>query len=332
MKDVALFLDTLEKVEKFKSETGIDNDIILKIVEPSVELTYESVLDFFKKKKEEISKIEFDKIKSEYKSNLILLENNISLLKKYVGKDVKKFTSYDKKDEDWWMDANDDLYKDTLYKLFDMVSLLENNNTPSGDKLNILFKGYEIEIHFNTVDKVNEINDMVKRNNYNKYLGNEIYRSTEDLKKNNISDIFMVLYDNKEIVSIMKKENRLTSDIEDFNKDEYLYIFNDSENPNYEDYEKYLLSLNKNNIGNTLSNIIKYIEQTKKDINSFNSILNNYQSDSEKVLKDIKEDNFKEINQKYKYIKDILECYQDLLKAKIHISKKFTDGIMRYYK
>lgn len=332
MKDITLFLDTLEKVEKFKSETGIDNDIILKIVEPSVELTYESVLNFFKKKKEEISKIEFDKIKSEYNSNLILLENNISLLKKYVGKDVKKFTSYDKKDEDWWMDANDDLHKDTLYKLFDMVSLLENNNTPSGDKLNILFKGYEIEIHFNTVDKVNEINDIVKRNNYNKYLGNEIYRSTEDLKKNNISDIFMVLYDNKEIVSIMKKENRLTSDIEDFNKDEYLYIFNDSENPNYEDYEKYLLSLNKNNIGNTLSNIIKYIEQTKKDINSFNSILNNYQSDSEKVLKDIKEDNFKEINQKYKYIKDILECYQDLLKAKIHISKKFTDGIMRYYK
>lgn len=332
MKDIALFLDTFEKVEESKIVTGIDEDVILKIIDPTIGLTYEGALDFFKKKKEEISKIEFDKIRTELKSDLVLLDRNISMLKKCIVKDIKKFVPYDKEEDDWWMEANQDLYKDTLYKLFDMASFLENNNTPTGDRLSILFKGYGIDIYFNNIDKVNGINDIVRRNGYNKYLGNEIYLSDKDLKRNNISDIFMVLHDNEYIVNITKKEDSITSHITEFNRDEYIYNFNDSENPDYDEYEKYLLSLNKNNISNTLSSIIKYTEQTKKDITSFNSLLNNYQAESEKVLKGIGEKNFKEINQKYKYIKGILECYQDLVKTKIHLSKKFSNGVTHYYK
>ncbi len=332
MKDINLFLETFDKVQSLNIETGIDKDTILKIVEPGSEITFEGIMDFFKKKKEEISKIEFDKLKEDLKKDLDSLKKEILLLKKYVGKDIKKIVPYDKSDEDWWMDSNDDLHNDIIYKLFDMSSFLENNNNPSGDKLSLIFKVYDIEIYFKSIEKIKVISDILKRNNYNKYLGNEIYMSDDDLKRNNIEDVYMTLYGYTHITNTFIQNNKILTDIEEFNKEGYVYQFAESETPNYEDYNKYRNSLNKNNINSTLNSIIKFVEQTLKDINSFNSIIDGYHKEADNILKDIKEDNYKEVNEKYKYLKGIIETYKDLVSTKVYNSKKMSGGILKYFK
>ncbi len=332
MKDINLFLSTFDKIESLSNETGIDKNTVLKILESGSEITYEGIMDFFKKKKEEISKIEFDKLKEGFKKELDSLKKDILLLKKYIGKDIKKIIPYDKEDEDWWMLANDDLHSDMIYKLFDMSSFLEHNNTPTADKLNLIFKVYDIEVYFKTIEKIKGITDIVKRNNYNKYLGNEISLLDTNIKKMGLKDVFMSLYGNTKIINIREKTDKIVSVIDEFNEDEYIYNFNDSENPDYEDYEKYRNSLNKNNINSTLNSVIKFVEQTLKDINSFISIIDSYHKEADIILKDIKEDNFKEINEKYKYLKGILETYKDLVDTKIQNSKKLSNGILKYYK